>query len=211
MKVAIFGATGATGQILVCLALEAGHEVVAIVRDASKLEPRDHLTVAVVNLDDQTQVTAALVGVDVVLTALGSRHLKAADLLQKASAKIVTAMKANGIKRIIVLGASGALHDPMKYASAGRKVFFKIIRNTMLRHPMHDSAEQQKIIEASGLDYTIVHPPRLTNGPKQGTYRVLPDGLPANGNLLSREDLAEFMIDQISDTQFVRKGPYVAY
>ena len=120
-------------------------------------------------------------------------------------------MRSNGIRRIIILGASGALHDPMKYETFGRKIFFWIIKNTLLKNPMEDSGAQQKIVEASEMDYTIVHPPRLTMAPYIGKYRVEQDGLPNAGRELGRADLAEFMLSLLNDPASIRKGPYVAY
>lgn len=210
MKLAIFGATGRTGQILVRRSLEAGYSVVAIVRDATKIQPQPNLEIVVADVLNPKEVGKALAGVDVVLTALGATHLKKSDLLPESIKSIIAAMNAKGIRRLIVLGASGALHPAWKYASLGRKIFFLIIRNTFLKHPMNDSGAQERIVEASDLDYTVVHPPRLLDGPYTGKYRVVADGLPPGGHELNREDLAEFMLAQVTDPTWIRKGPYVA-
>jgi putative NADH-flavin reductase len=211
MRIAIFGATGRTGLLLVEQALALGHQVTAVVRDPSQITARPQLDVVVADMYNQEQVTVAIKGADAVIQAIGARHLKKSDLLPESMKRIVAGMKANGVRRLVVLGASGALHPAMKYQTFGRKIFFWIIRWTFLKHPMNDSGEQEKVVEASGLDYTVVHPPRLTDGPHTGKYRVQSDGLPEGGRELSRADLAEFMLKQLGDPSSIHQGPYVAY
>ncbi len=211
MKLAIFGASGRTGKILIEQALSAGHQVVAVVRDIAKITPAQNLEIRSVDISNLEETTKVLEGVEVVFNCLGSNHLGKTDLQEKSIQVILKAMSANGIKRIIVLGASGSLHPSLKHASFGRKIFFWIIRNTFLKHPMRDSGNQQRILEGSSADYTVVLPPRLTDGPYVGKYRVDAEGLPPQGQLLGRADLAEFMLRQASDPQWIRQCPYVAY
>ncbi len=210
MRVTILGATGGTGQILVNKALVKGYEVTVLARDPSKVSPRTNLTIEKGDSLNRADVKRAVTGSKVVLTALGGRDLKASTLLEESAKNIVSAMEELGVKRLIVLGASGALHDSMKHQTSGRKLFFWIIRNTLLKHPMRDSGNQERIVEASTLDYTIVHPPRLIDAPEVGSYRVALDGLPAAGRQISRADVAEFMICQVESNEFVRQGPYLS-
>jgi putative NADH-flavin reductase len=210
MKLAIFGASGGTGRILVDLALAAGHEVVAMARDPASVGVRPGLTVVQGDIRNPESVSVALAGCDAVLSALGSRSLGRDDLLEVGITNILSGMRSHGVRRIIVLGAAGALHDAQKHQTLGRKIFFALIRNTFLKHPMNDSGRQEGILEVSGTDYTVVHPPRLTDGPATGSYRVMADGLPPGGQQISRADVAAFMIRQLKEQAFVRSGPYVA-
>jgi putative NADH-flavin reductase len=146
----------------------------------------------------------------VVFDCLGSNHLGKTDVQAKSIRVILEAMKAQGIKRIIVLGASGSLHPSLCHATFGRKVFFWIIRNTLLKHPMNDSGEQQRIVEASDTDFTIVLPPRLMDEQPKGQYRVDDAGLPKDGRFLSRADLATFMLSQVGAPESIRRSIYVA-
>ncbi len=210
MDLLIFGASGGTGGHLVESAVRRGHTVTAFVRDPSKFATA---AVRVVRGDvlDAPAVRAAIGGQDAVISALGSRTLAPNALLEDASANIVAGMQAEGVRRLIVLGAAGALRDSGKYQSALTRLGFAFFKATLLRNPLRMQASQQQTIEASGLDYTIVLPPRLGDGPRQGAYRILPDGLPPKGLHLGRADLAEFMLDQLDDRTFVRATPYVAY
>ena len=210
MKLLIFGASGATGGHLLEGALRRGHAVTAFAREPSTIAAPG---VRIVRGDalDARAVRAAIEGHDAVLTALGARTIAPNPLLERAGTNIVAGMQAEGVRRLIVLGAAGALRESGKYQSARTRFFFALFKATLLRYPMRMQATQQRTVEASALDYTIVLPPRLTDGPRQGNYRVSTDGLPANGLLLGRADLADFMLDQLEDRTFVRATPYIAY
>lgn len=211
MKIAVFGASGRTGKLLCALAAKAGHQVVAIVRDPAKVASIEGIEVRQADIFNVDEVQSALGGVEAVFNCLGSDDLGKTTLQRTTIAIILEAMRLRGIKRIIVLGASGALHDPMKHETVGRRIFFWIIRNTFLRNPMEDSGAQQRIVEDSEMDYTIVHPPRLTEGPAVGQSRVDFEGLPRGGRELGRADLAEYMLGLLNDPVSIRQGPYVAY
>ena len=210
MKVAVFGGTGRAGQILIERCLALGYSVVALARNPSDLSERTALTVLPGDIRDLGAVSKVIAGCDAVLSAVGSRTLKADDVLEVGIQNIIRAMHENGVRRIVVLGAAGALHDAMKYQTMRRRLFFWLIKNTFLRHPMRDSGAQERILEASDLDYTVVHPPRLIDTEGTGIYRIAEDGLPAQGMQISRADVAEFMVRQLADPTFVRKGPYIA-
>jgi uncharacterized protein YbjT (DUF2867 family) len=75
---------------------------------------------------------------------------------------------------------------------------------------MADQRAQERLLAASDLDYTIVRPPRLTDNPPTGKYRVLPDALPSSSRRISRADVADFMLQQLTDPRFHRRGVYLA-
>ncbi len=211
MRVLIFGASGGTGRELTTQALAAGHSVTVFVRDPATAPEPDRVQVVQGDVLDAASVAASLAGQDAVLSALGARSLAKSDLLERAITNILAGMKAQGVRRLIVLGASGALHDPNRYQSLTRKMLFAVLKNTMLKYPMRDSAAQERLIEASDVEYTVVHPPRLLDTPFTGKYRVQVDGLPPNSGEIARADVADFMVKQLVDRTFVHGGPYIAY
>ena len=211
MRILVFGASGATGRELVRQGLATGHQVSAFVRDPASFTATPGLQVIQGDVYDPEQVAAAINGQDAVFAALGARTLGPNDLLPKSSANIIAGMKRHGVRRLIVLGAAGAYRDAGKHATPFRRLFLRLIKRTLLKYPFINSSIQQQQVEASGLDFTVVLPPRLTNGAAIGKYRVEADGLPPHGNTLSRADLAEFMLKQLSDPAWVCKTPYVAY
>src|ERR1700730_7271131 len=114
MKIAIFGATGATGKLLTERCLAAGYGVTALVRKPESFVLRDRVRVVQGSAFDATRVRETIEGTDVVLSALGARSLKKEDVLERAVPLIVVAMKEAGVRRIIALGSAGALPDSLK-------------------------------------------------------------------------------------------------
>jgi putative NADH-flavin reductase len=211
MKILVFGASGGTGQELVRQGLAAGHKVSAFVRNPASFPATPGLQVIQGDVFDPEQVAAATHGQDAIFTALGARTLGPNDLLPKSSANIIAGMKRHDARRLIVLGAAGAYRDAGEHATPFRRFLLRLLKHTLLKYPFRNSATQQRQVEESGLDYTVVLPPRLTNGAALGKYRVEADGLPTRGDTLSRADLAEFMLKQLSDPTWIRKAPYIAY
>ena len=211
MTIAVFGASGRTGKLVCELGVKAGHQIRAIVRDPQKVAMIEGIEIVQADVFNQNQVESALKNVDAVINCLGSNDLGKTNLQETTIQIIIKAMQVCNVKRIVILGASGALHDPMCNETLGRKIFFVIIRNTLLKNPMNDSGAQQKIIEASDLDYTVVHPPRLLDIPAKGAFRTDPNGLPRGGRELGRADLATYMLSLLEDPSSIRTGPYIAY
>jgi putative NADH-flavin reductase len=102
--------------------------------------------------------------------------------------------------------------DSLKKQPAWRRWFVqRIVYNTLLKWPVASQAAQWKTLSGSGLDWTMVMPPMLTNGAGRGTYRVDGEALPRNGVRISREDVADFMMAQIGSAEWVGKGVYIAW
>jgi len=212
MKLAIFGASGGTGQHLVQQALAQGHTVTAFARRPESImaAPSPGLTVVQGDVHDAAAVSAVIAGHDAVLSGLGARNLGRSDLLDVGVRNILAGMAAHGLRRIIVLGASGASGDAAQHQGAGTRLLLKLISATILKEPFRSQREQERQLEASATDYTVVRPPRLLNGPFTGHYRVQEDGLPPGGVTINRADVADFMLRQLTDSKWMRKGPYVA-
>ena len=210
MKVIVFGASGGIGRLLLAGALERGHAVTAFVRSAQSLEPRDGLRIIEGDIFNPQSVGDAIDGQRAVFCALGARSLKVEPLLSKALPLIINGMHFHMVDRLISLGAAGSLYPAGKYQPQLSNVLFTLLRATMLRHPMADQRAQERLIAASDLDYTIVRPPRLTDEPATGKYRVLPDALPSSSRHISRADVADFMLQQLTDPRFHRRGVYLA-
>jgi putative NADH-flavin reductase len=116
---------------------------------------------------------------------------------------IVEAMAQQGIRRLIVVTSLGVGDSKDQ-----TPFFFKILARTLLRKAMQDKERQEEIVKASGLEWTIVRPGGLTDGPKTGAYTYGLDPR-LKARQLSRADLAEFVLKQASDNQFVGKTPAI--
>jgi putative NADH-flavin reductase len=216
MNIAIFGASGATGKLLTSRCLAAGYNVTALVRTPGTFrmppESPNHLRVIEGNAFDLSTVRQTIEGADVVLSALGARSLKKEDVLERAVPLIISGMQQAGVRRIIVLGSAGALPSSLDKQPAWRRwIVQKILYNTILKWPITSQISQWNDLSNSNLDWTMVMPPMLTNASAHGTYRVDGNALPRNGSRISRADVADFMMQQIGNLQWIRKGVYLSW
>lgn len=210
MRCTVFGATGGTGQELVRQALEAGHEVTAVVRDPARLPLRhERLDVVTADVTDPAALAPAVAGRDAVLSGLGAPGNKAAGIASRGTRAILEAMESAGVRRYI--GVSAA---PVEPGSAGESAFYRAVLLPLVRRAFRDVyadlAVMEDAIRASTLEWTIVRPPRLTYKPAKGTYRREIGGNVAGGRLVSRADLAAAILAMVDDAATVRQGVGVA-
>jgi putative NADH-flavin reductase len=217
MNIAIFGASGSTGTLLTQRCLADGYQVTALLRTPEKFPLRDRVRVVRGSPFDLATVSQAIEGADVVLSALGANSLKKEDVLERAVPQIVAAMRQTAtqpkpVRRIIVLGSAGALPTSLDKQPAWRRWFVEnVVYSTFLKWPVASQISQWKDISQSDLDWTMVMPPMLTNSRARGVYRIDGDALPRNGNRISREDVADFMMQQIDSPQWIKKGVYLSW
>ncbi len=213
MNVAIFGASGGTGKLLTERSLAAGHTVSALLRRPAEFPYRDRVRTILGSAFDASAIADTLQGADVVLSALGAKSpFKKEDVLERAMPLIVAAMRANGPRRIIALGSAGAKPDSLDKQPAYRRwIVQKIVYNVFLKYPVESQISQWHTLSTSDLDWTMVMPPMLTNGPAKGRYRIDAEALPRNGAQISRADVADFMMLQIGNPQWVRNGVYITW
>ena len=209
MKIIVFGASGGTGIEIVKQALEAGYDVTAFVRNPAKVAVR-HPKLKLVTGDvmEAAAVQKALEGQDAVISALGPTRPSVPGMMEMAAQNIVTAMKKVGIRRLISTTGAG-VRDPQdqpKLIDHLMKGLLTLLAGDVLR----DSAANVEVLRASGLDWTIVRYPRLTDGPLTGHYRVGYVGKDS-GTQLSRADGAHFVLKELEDGKYIRQMPIVSY
>jgi putative NADH-flavin reductase len=191
MRLLILGASGGTGRALIRLARERGHDITAFVRSPQKLKPlEDRVTIRRGDPRDVTELRAALPGHDAVVSVLGPPGPGPTTILRAGARSTVDAMRTSGPRRLIVVSAA-VLFD--------LGLLGALLRRTLLKNVSEDSAEMERIVMESGLDWTIARPPRLTNGPLTGRYRVADDQLPNRSALasISRADVAHFLLSEL--------------
>lgn len=210
MKIVVFGASGGTGRELVRQGRAQGHEVTAFVRNPAAFTGGDKLRVVVGDARDEKAVAVAIPGQDAVLSALGG-GLGDESLLPESMGHILAAMQQEGVRRLIVLGASGVWPGASRRLSAPMQLVARLLDRTILKKPFQAQRSMQMRIQASDAEWTIVQPPRLLNKPGTGNYRVDGEALPANGTTIARADVATFMLAQLTGTEWVKKSPFLSW
>ncbi|MFH8433862.1 NAD(P)-dependent oxidoreductase [Streptomyces sp. NPDC018007] len=211
MNITVFGSTGGVGREIVGQALAAGHRVTAVVRDPDRLpEALDRGALHdVVRLDDTPAVRAAVAGRDAVLSGLGSRGRKANGVAERLTERIVSAMEAEGSRRLLAVSAM-----PAGPKAEGDPLFDRLSRRAVaavLADVYADLTRMEAVLAASATDWTAVRPPRLTEGPRTGVYRQVVDGTPRSSRTISRADVAHAMLAMIDDPATVKQGVGIAY
>jgi putative NADH-flavin reductase len=209
MKLLVFGSTGGTGREVLRQALDQGHNVVAYARDPDRIDDVEHANLHVVRGDvlDPTVVESAVAGHDAVLCAIGA-GAERTSLREDGTRNIVKAMEETGVRRLICLSSLG-----VGDSRANLSFFTKyVIVSVFLRHAFADHERQEAIVKRSSLDWTIVRPPHLMDGPRTGTYR---HGFPTTDKRIkgkiSRADVADFMVKQLTDATYFHRTPGVSY
>ncbi len=202
-RICIFGASGATGLALTQQALARGYAVNAFVRsETAQAKLPSGVTVVVGSLLDRGDVAAAVAGCDAVICAIGPRPSSPEPFCAAATANIIEAMKAGGVRRLIC--QTGALIGDYPHLSW----FMRMMRNSYQRQQpalAADRAEQERLVAASGLDWTVVKPPRLTNGVARGRVHSGESLKVGALSSISRADLARFMLDEVESPQYEGK------
>jgi putative NADH-flavin reductase len=206
MNIVIFGATGPLGRRITQTALADGHQVTAFVRTASRLDPHPQLQQVTGDVLDPASVAAAMPGHDAVISALGHSSPSAAGRsLYPGACHIISAMQTAGVSRLIWISSHG-VGD-----ARGRSgfVFERIFVPLRLRAEFADKERQEALVTASDLDWTIVRPARLTNGPATGRLRARARLQVTIRDSISRADVAQFVIHELEHGQHLLTAPTV--
>jgi len=208
MKLFVLGATGPTGLQIVQQALAQGHEVTAFVRDPAKLPfTGKNLKVITGNLPGDARALAeALRGHDAVISSLGLHNvLKSNGLIENSMRVLVPAMEQQGVRRLIIVSANG-VGDTRRHAPLLPRLMYSLLLTGIFA----DKQAGEDIVRASSLEWTITYPTLLTDGPRTGAYRagerLKLKGMPK----ISRADVAEFVLRQLGDRAFLKKGAVIS-
>ena len=199
MKLTIFGATGAAGTSLTGLALAAGHEVTAIVRDPARLAIPVHrrLRIVTANVMDPAAIAPALDGADAVISSIGPRGTGPTTVIADSVRSIIQAMDKTGTRRFVQVSGSIVADDGE--SPYMRYLVKPVARRTFLRHVCADMRRGEDEIRGSDLDWTIFRPPGLNGKAATGAYRTAIDRTLPHAFTISRADLAACMLATLSD------------
>ncbi len=209
MKILVIGASRGIGLETVKAALSAGHQVRALARSASGIPLEDpRLEKLSGDALDRSGIEAAIAGVDAVVQvlglAMGPGYLTGTDLFSKATRLLVDAMTANGPKRLVVVTGFGA-GDSRPYLGPLYAIPFMVV----LKRVYDDKDVQERIVRGSPLDWTIMRPGILKDGPATHRARVLPDPKDWRPGPVRRADVAAAIVDELATRRNAGRTPEI--
>jgi putative NADH-flavin reductase len=206
VRILIIGASKGIGLETTRQAVAAGHDVRALSRSAPSRNLSDaRLEKVQGNALNPQDVEAALTGVDAVIVTLGvslGELLKPVHLFSDATRVLIATMKDKRVNRLICVTGFGA-GDSRASIGFLQRVPFQIV----FGRAYDDKSLQEQMIKESALDWTIARPGVLLNGPKTGRYKVLREPSEWRNGIISRANVADFLVKQIEDRAFIQASP----
>ena len=206
MNILVVGASQGTGALVVKSALGRGHDVTAFARSPERLSFEDaKLRRLKGNFHDAASVSGAIPGHDAVVVTASATSLSGFKenprYFSQGTEYVIRAMKASGVKRLVVLSALGVGES----RAASNWVARTLLVGWLLKAPFEDHERQERMVRESDLDWIIARPGRLTDGPARGRY-VKTAAISRVPLAMSRADLADFLVDSCTSNEFVRQA-----
>jgi putative NADH-flavin reductase len=204
----IIGASRGIGLEAVRRALDQGYQVRAFARTASQI-PFDHPNLTKISGDAirTVDVNVSVQDADAVILTLGAKAglgmIRGPDrLFSNATQILITAMEAEGVKRLICVTGFGA-GDSREHMATWQRLPFELF----LGRVYADKAVQEMMIKRSSLDWVIARPGILNNLPRTGRYKILEKPADWRNGTIPRADVADFLVSQIEDDSYLGKTP----
>ena len=205
MNILIVGATRGIGRHVLEHALASGHSVTALVRDPQRLATQhERLRVVKGDILDANSVAVAMDGQNAVCCSIGVKvPWPIITVFSEGTKNLLRAMKQAGVKRLICVTGIGA-GDSRGHGG----LFYDCVFYPLVGWPIYaDKDRQESLIRASDVDWTIVRPGFLTNGPMTKSYRALTNLTGVTAGWISRADVAHFMLTELQSNQYLRQAP----
>jgi len=202
MKVLVIGGTRGTGREVVAVAHAAGHELTLLARNAERISlPVTGVRVVVGDAGDADDIERAVAGQDAVVWTAGVRPTRRpVHLFSRSTQFLLAAMAKHGVRRLICVTGIGAGDS----RGHGGFLYDRIVLPLFLKTIYEDKDRQEAMLRASDLDWTIVRPGTLTNGPATGLARALTDLTGVAAGRISRADVAAFIVEHLQTGEFRR-------
>jgi len=208
-KIALFGASGQTGQEFLDQALKEGYSIKALVRTPAKIsQVSPNLEIIQGDVLNYGDVEKTVADTEIVVSLFG--HVKGSPewLQTNGTENIIKAMKKHQVERIISLSGGGLPFEKDQPKFPDKMIRF--IMKVAVPKILNDARKHAEVLEKSGLKWTIVRGPRLTNDPKKGEYRVGWVGVNASTKV-GRADLADFILEEVEKEAYNEQMPFVSY
>jgi putative NADH-flavin reductase len=206
VRILLLGATGRIGSLCLDAALEAGHEVVVMVRQPDRIAADDRVELIAGDARDAGAASRAAEGVHAVIAAMGPRSNTDAEeaALEQGMRTIVAACREQGIARVVTLSGAGVT-VPGDTKPLADRMMSKLV-GRFAKHVLGAKQREFEVLAASGLDWTALRPPLVTDGSATG-YRL--DLRLSPGARVRRVDVAQALVDQLEDRTYLGMAPFV--
>jgi len=204
MRIVVFGGTGSVGRLVVEQALAQGHDVTVLTRGRAA-QDRPRLEVVQGDVFDVRAVAPVVAGQDAVVVTLGAG--RKGGVRARGTATVIEAMHQTGVRRLVVQSTLGVGESRTNLDLVWKHLMFGLL----LRRAYADHVEQEHLTRVSGLDWTIVRPGAFTDGPRTGGYRRGLEPGQRTSMAVSRADVAEFVVEQLTDDTWLRRTPALTY
>lgn len=210
MHLTVFGGTGGTGAAVISAALAAGHSVTAPARDPARIAAtHERLRTVRADVLDPPSLAGTVDGADAVLSALGTRGNRPTTVYSDGVTHILDAMRQAGVRRLVAVSAIPV--GPRSAANPFERWVVYPILYRLFGHGYADMARMEQVLRGSDVDWTVVRPPMLTDGPATGRYRTAVDEHLRRAGKISRADLAAMMLRQLDEPRAVHATVGVSY
>jgi len=209
VNILIAGATRGIGRQVLEQSLAAGHTVTALVRNPGRLGAHhERLRVVTGDVRDPESVGLAMAGQYAVCCTIGVKApwIKV-TVFSEGTKNLIQAMKNAAVKRLLCVTGIGAGDS----RGHGGFLYDSIFYPLLLKPIYADKDRQEALIRASGLDWTIVRPGFLTNGPLTTNYRAITDLTGVMAGRISRADVAHFILKELDSNQYLKQAPLLTY
>ena len=205
LNILIVGATRGIGRALVEQALASGNSVTALARHPERLTAQhERLRKARGDILDAGSLSGAMAGQNAVCCAIGVRTpWEQPGVFAKGTERLLQAMKSNAVRRLVCVTGIGAGDSRGHGGFLYDRVFFPLL----LKSVYADKDLQEALIRAADVDWTIVRPGFLTNGPQTRRYRVLTELAGVSAGKISRADVAHFILEELLANRYLRQTP----
>ncbi len=209
MKILIIGASRGIGKALMEEALKDGHKVRVLARHPDRLESTDsRLDLVQGDVRDLQSVKEAAQDMEIVCSCIGVPiTFKAVDLFSVAAANLVKVVGQQPTLKLIAVTGIGAGDSK----GHGGFLYDRIFKPLFLKSIYEDKDREEEIIAAGDIDWLIVRPAGLTNGPRTGNYRIINDLEGTTAKRISRRDVADFILCQAAQPSHFGKTPLITY
>lgn len=205
MKLVVFGATGRTGRVVVAQALAGGHQVRALVRSPERAVLPAGVEILPGDVRDAGAVSDVVDGAEAVVSCLGTRLSQTFRAEGRVNTygmpNIIAAMRRRGLRRIIAMSSYGAGDSLSRLGAMAR-----FGMSTVMRGVIADMNALEEILQTSDLDWTVVRPVNLKDGPPAGDLVADRPGAVGVNDWVTRADVAAFMLASLGDAATLRRA-----